>query len=85
MTREQQLAYWRANLRYIAVLLVAWLAVSCGASVLLADALDRFTIAGFPVGFWFGQQGAALSFVALVFAYVSLMNRLDKRFGVYER
>jgi putative solute:sodium symporter small subunit len=85
VTRERQIAYWRSNLRYIAALLAVWLAISCGVSVLFAGALDAWTVAGFPIGFWFGQQGAILVFVALVFVYVWLMNRLDRRHGVYER
>jgi putative solute:sodium symporter small subunit len=85
MTREQQAAYWRRNLFYVATLLAIWVAVSFGAAVVFADALDRIRFLGFPLGFWFGHQGAVLVFVLLVFAYVGLMNALDKRFGVYER
>ncbi|MCO4780653.1 MAG: DUF4212 domain-containing protein, partial [Flavobacteriaceae bacterium] len=36
---------------------------------------------GFPMGFWFAQQGSIYIFVVLIFTYVFLMNRLDKRFG----
>ena len=85
MTREQQVAYWRRNKIYVAALLAIWASVSFGAAVVFADALDRLSLFGFPLGFWFGHQGAVLIFVALVFAYVGLMNRLDRRFGVYER
>ncbi len=85
MTPEQQSAYWKRNLTYIAVLLAIWAAVSYGAAILLADALDRFRLFGFPVGFWFATQGSILTFVALVFVYVKLMNDLDRKYGVYER
>ena len=85
MTPDQQAAYWRRNLAYIAVLLAIWAAVSYGASILFADALDRFTLLGFPLGFWFATQGSILTFVALVFVYVKLMNDLDRKYGVYER
>lgn len=85
MNRDQQLAYWRRNLRYVVILLGIWFGVSCLAAVMLADPLDRIRIAGFPLGFWFGQQGSALVFVVLVFAYVGLMNSLDKKYGVYEQ
>jgi putative solute:sodium symporter small subunit len=85
MTQEQQAAYWRTNLTYIAVLLTIWAAVSYGASILLADQLDRFRLLGFPLGFWFGTQGSILTFVVLVFVYVKLMNDLDRKYGVYER
>ncbi len=76
--------YWRANLRYLAVLLTVWFAVSYGAGILFVDQLDRFRIFGFPLGFWFAQQGPIYVFVLLIFVYVWLMNRLDKRFGFDE-
>jgi putative solute:sodium symporter small subunit len=85
MTRhERQRAYWRANLRYLIILLAIWFAVSFGCGILLADQLDRIRIGGFKLGFWFAQQGSIYVFVALIFAYVWLMNRLDRRFGVEE-
>lgn len=77
--------YWRAHLRLLAVLLLAWFAVSFGAGILLADWLDaRFRIGGFPLGFWFAQQGSIYAFVALIFGYAAAMNRLDHRHGVAE-
>ena len=85
MNPEQQAAYWRRNLVYIGVLLAIWAAVSYGASILLADALDGIQVLGFPLGFWFATQGSLLVFVLLVFVYVKLMNDLDRKFGVYER
>ena len=84
MTRQQQIAYWRRNLAYVVAILAVWLAVSCGAAVLLADRLDAVRLGGFPLGFWFAEQGAVLAFVLLAAAYVRLMNALDRRFGVFE-
>jgi putative solute:sodium symporter small subunit len=85
MTPEQQRSYWRTNLAYIVCLLAVWAAVSFGAGILLADALDRVTVLGVPLGFWFATQGSILAFVLLVFVYVKLMNDLDRKYGVYER
>jgi len=84
-TREER-AYWRINLRYLVVLLAVWFVVSYGAGILFVDALDRVRIpgTGFPLGFWFAQQGSIYVFVVLIFVYVFLMNRLDRRFGVHE-
>ena len=78
--------YWRRNLRYLGVLLGVWFAVSYGAGILFAEPLNRFMIpgTGFPLGFWFAQQGAIYVFVVLIFVYVRLMNRLDREFGVDE-
>lgn len=84
MDRAEQLRYWRANLVRVGVVLGVWFAVSCLAAVVFADALDRFHLFGFPLGFWFGQQGAVLVFVLLVAAYVRSMNALDRRHGVFE-
>jgi putative solute:sodium symporter small subunit len=85
MTREQQAAYWRRNLLYIVCLLAVWAVVSYGASIVFADTLDAVWIGGFPLGFWFANQGSIVTFVVLIFVYVKLMNDLDRKFGVYER
>jgi putative solute:sodium symporter small subunit len=79
-------AYWARNQRYVAVLLAIWFLVSYGAGILFADALNRVRIpgTGFKLGFWFAQQGSIVTFVVLVFVYVALMNRLDRRYGYRE-
>ena len=77
--------YWQKNLKYLAWLLSTWLIVSFGAAILFADYLNQFQLAGFPVGFWFAQQGAIYVFVLLIFIYVFLMNRLDRKFDVDEK
>ncbi|MDO7741508.1 MAG: DUF4212 domain-containing protein [Flavobacteriales bacterium] len=77
---EKQQAYWRENLRYLVILLTIWFLVSFGAGILFKDALNQFTMGGFKVGFWFAQQGSMVVFVVLIFAYVFLMNRLDKKY-----
>jgi len=79
---ERHRAYWRANLRYVGLLLSIWFTVGLLFSVLLVDQLDRIPFFGFKLGFWFAQQGAIYTFVVLIFAYVLLMNRLD---DAYER
>lgn len=77
--------YWKTNLKYLVVLLSIWFIVSAGLSIILADWLDRFRIGGFKLGFWFSQQGSILVFVILIFVYVGLMNRLDRRHDVDDR
>ncbi len=78
-------AYWRANLRYLVVLLTVWFVVSYGCGILFVDQLDRIRIGGFKLGFWFAQQGSIYVFVTLIFIYVHLMNWLDRRFGMGNR
>ncbi len=82
---EIRRAYWRANLRYLLVLLAIWFVVSYGCGILFVDQLDRIRIGGFKLGFWFAQQGSIYVFVILIFVYVFLMNRLDRRFGLRDR
>lgn len=84
MTENNHGAYWRANLRLVAVLLVIWFAVSYGAGILFVDWLDQFRFFGFPLGFWFAQQGSIYVFVVLIFVYVGRMAVIDRRYGVHE-
>lgn len=77
--------YWKKNLSYLSILLLIWFIVSFGAGILFADFLNQFKLAGFPLGFWFAQQGSIYVFVVLIFIYVFLMNRLDKAFDVDEK
>jgi putative solute:sodium symporter small subunit len=79
-------SHWRSNLRLTAILLLVWAAASFGAGIFLHRWLDRWTLpgTGFPLGFWFAQQGSILIFIALVFAYARRMNRLDRKHGLRE-
>ena len=88
LVREDQIRseYWRRNLQYVGILLSIWFAVSYGAGILFVDTLNEITVpgTGFPLGFWFAQQGSIYVFVVLIFVYVFLMNRLDRAFEVDE-
>lgn len=77
-------AYWKENLSYLAVLLGIWFLVSYGCGILFKEALDHIRIAGFQLGFWFAQQGSIYVFVILIFVYVRLMDKLDKKYGYDE-
>ena len=74
-------AYWRDNIKYVLILLAIWFMVSYGAGIIFKEALNDFKIAGFKLGFWFAQQGSMYVFVILIFVYVRLMNKLDKKYG----
>ena len=71
--------YWRSNLKIVSILLAIWFLVSFGFGIILSDFLDQFQIAGFKLGFWFAQQGSIYFFVLLIFIYIYLMNKLDKK------
>jgi len=77
---QLQRDYWRRNLRYLAILLTVWFVVSYVFAILFVDDLDKIRIGGFKLGFWFAQQGSIYVFVVLIFVYVRLMNRLDRRY-----
>ncbi len=77
-------AYWKRNIRLVFILLTIWFLCSYGAGILFKDALDTIKIWGFPLGFWFGQQGSIYIFVILIFVYSWQMTKLDKEFDVHE-
>jgi len=82
---DKQQQYWLTNLKYLAILLSIWFFVSFGCGILFVDFLDQYRIAGFKLGFWFAQQGSIYTFVVIIFVYVFLMNRLDRKYNVDER
>ena len=73
--------YWKENLKYLAILLTIWFLVSFGCGILLVEQLNEIKIGGFKLGFWFAQQGSMYVFVILIYVYVRLMNKLDKKYG----
>ena len=84
-TQEDRKAYWRANLQLMGVLMAIWFLVSFGAGILFVDTLNTIHIGGFKLGFWFAQQGSIFVFIALIFAYVYGMHRLDLKFGLDDK
>ncbi|MDY7395223.1 DUF4212 domain-containing protein [Aureibaculum sp. 2210JD6-5] len=81
MALENHKKYWKENLKYLAILLSIWFLVSYVFGILLVDQLNTIRLGGFKLGFWFAQQGSIYVFVILIFVYVRLMNRLDKKYG----
>jgi putative solute:sodium symporter small subunit len=74
--------YWRANLRILAILLAIWFAVSFGLGILFVEPLNQIHVAGFPLGFWFSQQGSIYVFILLVWFYAFWMDRIDREHRV---
>ena len=75
------MSYWKANLLILSIILSIWFLVSFGFGIIWSESLDVLSIGGFKLGFWFAQQGSIYVFVILIFVYVLLMNRLDKKFN----
>ncbi|WP_248321893.1 DUF4212 domain-containing protein [Caballeronia sp. Sq4a] len=71
-------AYWRFNVALIAVLLAVGFVVSFCVP-LFAERLQHVRIAGFPLPFFFGAQGAILVYVTLIAVYIVLMQLADAR------
>lgn len=84
MTPDKRQQYWSANLRLLAILLTIWFIVSFGFGILLVEPLNAFMLGGYPLGFWFAQQGSIYIFVILIFIYATSMNKLDEKFDVGE-
>ena len=77
--------YWKSNLRIDFYLLVNWFIASFGFGIIFSDMLDQIKVGGFKLGFWFAQQGSIYIFVLIIFIYVWLMKRLDKRVSEKEK
>jgi putative solute:sodium symporter small subunit len=77
-------AYWKATLGLVTQILVVWFLVSFGAGILFADWLNNIHLGGYPLGFWFAQQGSIYIFVALIFIYAKKMDAIDRKFDVHE-
>ncbi len=69
-------------LRLVSYLLSIWFACSFGLGILFVEPLNHFHIGGFPLGFWFAQQGSIYLFVVLIFIYAYQADRLARRFEV---
>ncbi len=84
MSENSGQAYWKANLKLIAMCLVIWFVVSYLFGILLVDQLNAISIGGYQLGFWFAQQGSIYVFVVLIFFYAHRMNKLDREHDVHE-
>jgi putative solute:sodium symporter small subunit len=70
--------FWRANMLLTLSLLVAWFTVGPLLGILLVRPMNQFQLGGFPLGFWFAQQGATVGFILIILTYAILMGVLDR-------
>lgn len=84
MAQHDSEGYWKATLALIRNVLIVWFICSYGLGIILAPALNSIKIGGYPLGFWFAQQGSIYIFVALIFIYAKLMGKIDEKFDVHE-
>ena len=78
MTKEE---YWRKNITCVLSLLAVWFFVSYGCAILFVEQMNKIQIGGSGFGFWMAQQGSIYVFVALIFVYVRLMNKLESEYA----
>ena len=81
-TSAAESSYWRANIRLLLALLLIWFACSFGAGILFRDWLDQFMIGGYPLGFWFAQQGSIYIFIFLIVFYVVRMKTIERTYDL---
>ncbi len=82
MENKAHKSYWKTNLKYLAILLSIWFLVSFVFGILLVEELNTIKMGGFKLGFWFAQQGSIYVFVILIYVYIRLMNKLDKKYNL---
>jgi putative solute:sodium symporter small subunit len=82
MSTQNNKAYWKENIKYLSILMFFWFFVSFGCGIIFKDFLDQFHIGGFPLGFWFAQQGSVYAFIVIIAAYIIIMNKLDKKYNL---
>ena len=83
--KDKTQQYWKENLKIVFSLLVIWFVASFGFGIIFSDTLDQIRLGGFKLGFWFAQQGSIYIFVIIIFLYVWLMKRLDKKLSEEEK
>jgi putative solute:sodium symporter small subunit len=82
--QHDSIGYWKATLGLIRTVLIIWFVVSYGFGILLAPELNNIHLGGYPLGFWFAQQGSEYIFVVLIFWYAWKMGKIDEKFDVHE-
>lgn len=81
-TASNEGAYWRENIRLLCGLMAIWFVASFGCGIVLRDWLDQFTLGGYPLGFWFAQQGSIYIFIALIAFYVVRMKQIERKYDL---
>jgi putative solute:sodium symporter small subunit len=82
---ERRRAYWRENLRLVAILLVIWFVAGYLHPPFAKLLNDTRILTGFPLGYWLASQGSLIVFVILIFFYAWYMNNvLDPKYGLDE-
>jgi putative solute:sodium symporter small subunit len=76
MKERARYVFWQQVRRWTLGLLAVWLVVNLGVPW-FARELDRYSVMGFPLGYWLAGQGALFIYLALIAVYVAVMDRLE--------
>lgn len=78
-------SYWFATLKLLGIILVFWIGVSFLTSIVFVEFLNKFSLGGYPLGFWFAQQGSIYTYIILILVYLFFMGKIDKKYDVQEK
>ena len=78
-------AYWKATIGLLTKIMIVWFVCSFGFGILFADMLNNIKLGGYPLGFFFAQQGSIYVFIILIFYYAKKMGDIDRVFDVDEK
>ena len=73
--------YWRDNVRLILLCLLIWFLLSFGAGILFVEVLNLASLGGYPLGFWFAQQGSIIGFILLILFYNYRVRKLESKYS----
>ena len=82
--QEKRKAYWRENVRLMAILLSIWFVISYLCGIVFVEELNTIRLGGYKLGFWFAQQGSMYGFVIIIFVYARRMATLDRKYDLHE-
>ena len=75
-------AYWSANIKLLSILMAIWFIISFGAGIIFRPFLDQFMLGGYPLGFWFAQQGSIYGFILLILVYIIRMRKIERQYDL---
>jgi putative solute:sodium symporter small subunit len=78
MTPAARSTFWNRARRLTLLLLLAWLVLNLAVPWFARD-LNHLELFGFPLGYWLASEGMLLLYLAIIVAYVVVMDRLEAR------
>lgn len=79
---QNKKAYWSANIKLLSILMAIWFIISFGAGIIFRPFLDQFMLGGYPLGFWFAQQGSIYGFILLILVYIIRMRKIERQYDL---